>query len=97
LKRIRLNRFYSIQEYQRGARRSLKFTRRQIIDLHMSGMKVNAISKALCISHGCVSKIISRYDPVTFHKVEIVNRRILHTFLQTFEELFYQLVNYQSD
>ncbi|KAK5985197.1 Paired domain-containing protein [Trichostrongylus colubriformis] len=35
--------------------------RRQIIDLHMSGMKVNAISKALCISHGCVSKIISRY------------------------------------
>ncbi|KAK6055835.1 hypothetical protein COOONC_06660 [Cooperia oncophora] len=36
--------------------------RRQIIDLHMSGMKVNAISKALCISHGCVSKIISRYD-----------------------------------
>ncbi|KAE9419114.1 hypothetical protein Angca_002273, partial [Angiostrongylus cantonensis] len=35
--------------------------RRRIIDLHMSGMKVNAISKALCISHGCVSKIISRY------------------------------------
>ncbi|VDM52474.1 unnamed protein product [Angiostrongylus costaricensis] len=36
--------------------------RRRIIDLHMSGMKVNAISKALCISHGCVSKIISRLD-----------------------------------
>lgn len=35
--------------------------RRRIIDLHMSGMKVNAISKSLCISHGCVSKIISRY------------------------------------
>ncbi|WKY03274.1 hypothetical protein Q1695_004763 [Nippostrongylus brasiliensis] len=35
--------------------------RQRIIDLHMSGMKVNAISKALCISHGCVSKIISRY------------------------------------
>ncbi|MFH4975054.1 hypothetical protein AB6A40_001763 [Gnathostoma spinigerum] len=35
--------------------------REQIIDLHMSGVKVNAISKQLCISHGCVSKIISRY------------------------------------
>uniref|UniRef100_A0A914ZTC5 Paired domain-containing protein n=1 Tax=Parascaris univalens TaxID=6257 RepID=A0A914ZTC5_PARUN len=35
--------------------------RGQIIELHMSGMKVNAISKQLCISHGCVSKIISRY------------------------------------
>ncbi|EYB83985.1 hypothetical protein Y032_0325g2552 [Ancylostoma ceylanicum] len=35
--------------------------RRRIIELHMSGMKVNAISKTLCISHGCVSKIISRY------------------------------------
>ncbi|KHN76307.1 Protein gooseberry [Toxocara canis] len=35
--------------------------RGQIIELHMGGMKVNAISKQLCISHGCVSKIISRY------------------------------------
>uniref|UniRef100_A0A1I7W7P5 Paired domain-containing protein n=1 Tax=Heterorhabditis bacteriophora TaxID=37862 RepID=A0A1I7W7P5_HETBA len=35
--------------------------RTRIIELHMSGMKVNAISKALCISHGCVSKIISRH------------------------------------
>ncbi|CAJ0937619.1 unnamed protein product, partial [Mesorhabditis belari] len=35
--------------------------RTQIIELHLAGMKVNAISKTLCISHGCVSKIISRY------------------------------------
>ncbi|CAD6191950.1 unnamed protein product [Caenorhabditis auriculariae] len=35
--------------------------RTRIIELHTSGMKVNAISKSLCISHGCVSKIISRY------------------------------------
>ncbi|TMS37915.1 hypothetical protein L596_004751 [Steinernema carpocapsae] len=35
--------------------------RTQIIELHNQGMKVNAISKQLCISHGCVSKIISRF------------------------------------
>ncbi|CAI2351149.1 unnamed protein product [Caenorhabditis sp. 36 PRJEB53466] len=35
--------------------------RTRIIQLHNSGMKVNAISKSLCISHGCVSKIISRF------------------------------------
>ncbi|CAB3409676.1 unnamed protein product [Caenorhabditis bovis] len=35
--------------------------RTRIIELHSSGMKVNAISKSLCISHGCVSKIISRF------------------------------------
>ncbi|CAJ0579749.1 unnamed protein product, partial [Mesorhabditis spiculigera] len=35
--------------------------RTRIIELHLAGMKVNAISKTLCISHGCVSKIISRY------------------------------------
>ncbi|KAF8373974.1 npax-3 [Pristionchus pacificus] len=35
--------------------------RLQIIEYHSSGMKVNAISKSLCISHGCVSKIITRY------------------------------------
>ncbi|GMT21849.1 hypothetical protein PFISCL1PPCAC_13146, partial [Pristionchus fissidentatus] len=35
--------------------------RLQIIQFHSSGMKVNAISKSLCISHGCVSKIITRY------------------------------------
>ncbi|PAV67449.1 hypothetical protein WR25_19490 [Diploscapter pachys] len=35
--------------------------RTRIIEHHMNGMKVNAISKLLCISHGCVSKIISRY------------------------------------
>ncbi|GMS93472.1 hypothetical protein PENTCL1PPCAC_15647, partial [Pristionchus entomophagus] len=35
--------------------------RLQIIEYHSSGMKVNAISKNLCISHGCVSKIITRY------------------------------------
>ncbi|CAI5449274.1 unnamed protein product [Caenorhabditis angaria] len=35
--------------------------RRRIIELHSGGMKVNAISKLLCISHGCVSKIISRF------------------------------------
>uniref|UniRef100_A0A0N5B7J4 Paired domain-containing protein n=1 Tax=Strongyloides papillosus TaxID=174720 RepID=A0A0N5B7J4_STREA len=33
----------------------------RIIELHRQGMKVNAISKALCVSHGCVSKIISRF------------------------------------
>ncbi|KAI6224627.1 Paired domain-containing protein [Aphelenchoides besseyi] len=32
----------------------------QIIQLFHAGMKVNAISKQLCISHGCVSKIITR-------------------------------------
>ncbi|EGT48085.1 hypothetical protein CAEBREN_26172 [Caenorhabditis brenneri] len=35
--------------------------RTRIIQLHNDGMKVNAISKSLCISHGCVSKIISRF------------------------------------
>jgi len=35
--------------------------RAQIIHLFHAGMKVNAISKQLCISHGCVSKIITRY------------------------------------
>ncbi|KAF1758424.1 hypothetical protein GCK72_014882 [Caenorhabditis remanei] len=35
--------------------------RTRIIQLHNNGMKVNAISKSLCISHGCVSKIISRF------------------------------------
>uniref|UniRef100_A0A8R1EJC7 Paired domain-containing protein n=1 Tax=Caenorhabditis japonica TaxID=281687 RepID=A0A8R1EJC7_CAEJA len=35
--------------------------RTRIIQLHSNGMKVNAISKSLCISHGCVSKIISRW------------------------------------
>lgn len=34
--------------------------RAQIINLFHAGMKVNAISKRLCISHGCVSKIITR-------------------------------------
>lgn len=34
--------------------------RRKIVELHLGGMKVNAISKTLCISHGCVSKIIAR-------------------------------------
>ncbi|KAE9555638.1 hypothetical protein FO519_001109 [Halicephalobus sp. NKZ332] len=35
--------------------------RYRIIQLFQAGMKVNAISKQLCISHGCVSKIITRY------------------------------------
>ncbi|KAL3082924.1 hypothetical protein niasHS_010726 [Heterodera schachtii] len=35
--------------------------RAQIIHLFHGGMKVNAISKQLCISHGCVSKIITRF------------------------------------
>ena len=35
--------------------------RHRIITLFQAGMKVNAISKELCISHGCVSKIITRY------------------------------------
>ncbi|KAI6206922.1 Paired domain-containing protein [Aphelenchoides besseyi] len=35
--------------------------RYQIIQLFHAGMKVNAISKQLCISHGCVSKIITRF------------------------------------
>lgn len=35
--------------------------RNQIIELYNNGIKVNAISKQLCISHGCVSKIISRF------------------------------------
>ncbi|CAD5226749.1 unnamed protein product [Bursaphelenchus xylophilus] len=35
--------------------------RYQIIQLFQAGMKVNAISKQLCISHGCVSKIITRF------------------------------------
>uniref|UniRef100_A0AC34GU81 Paired domain-containing protein n=1 Tax=Panagrolaimus sp. ES5 TaxID=591445 RepID=A0AC34GU81_9BILA len=35
--------------------------RYRIIHLFQTGMKVNAISKELCISHGCVSKIITRY------------------------------------
>uniref|UniRef100_A0A7E4W444 Paired domain-containing protein n=1 Tax=Panagrellus redivivus TaxID=6233 RepID=A0A7E4W444_PANRE len=33
----------------------------RIIQFFQAGMKVNAISKQLCISHGCVSKIITRY------------------------------------
>ncbi|KAI1733032.1 Paired box domain-containing protein [Ditylenchus destructor] len=35
--------------------------RSSIISLFHSGMKVNAISKQLAISHGCVSKIITRF------------------------------------
>nr|CAD2194780.1 unnamed protein product [Meloidogyne enterolobii] len=35
--------------------------RAKIIQLFHGGMKVNAISKQLCISHGCVSKIITRF------------------------------------
>uniref|UniRef100_A0A0M3K4M1 Paired domain-containing protein n=1 Tax=Anisakis simplex TaxID=6269 RepID=A0A0M3K4M1_ANISI len=37
--------------------------RGRIIELHKNGKKVNAISKELCISHGCVSKIISSVEP----------------------------------
>uniref|UniRef100_A0AC35U4R8 Paired domain-containing protein n=1 Tax=Rhabditophanes sp. KR3021 TaxID=114890 RepID=A0AC35U4R8_9BILA len=35
--------------------------RYRIVELYEQGMKVNAISKVLCVSHGCVSKIISRF------------------------------------
>uniref|UniRef100_A0A915DXG4 Uncharacterized protein n=1 Tax=Ditylenchus dipsaci TaxID=166011 RepID=A0A915DXG4_9BILA len=35
--------------------------RSKIINLFHAGMKVNAIAKQLCISHGCVSKIITRF------------------------------------
>ncbi|CAK5033391.1 unnamed protein product [Meloidogyne enterolobii] len=35
--------------------------RQQIVDLHKSGWKICDISKCLCITHSCVSKILQRY------------------------------------
>ncbi|KAF7632936.1 Paired domain-containing protein [Meloidogyne graminicola] len=35
--------------------------RQQIVDLHKSGWKICDISKCLCVTHSCVSKILQRY------------------------------------
>lgn len=34
--------------------------RQQIVDLHKQGLKICTISKKLCVTHSCVSKILHR-------------------------------------